>query len=939
MSAKKSPTMSADDPLLNAVTSLGRDMFSRSLVLVFDAATGELCHASVAALSLLELAEDALSSSTFAQLCAAGDQDISDVWWGLAAGGGAEWSGHLTATLSMTETPVRFRAVPVPSGDEVREIAVLAEAVSLAAPATAAVATPDGPWTALHSVVGVIEYDADGNVTFANDRACMALEFYGGDLVGRNHDTLWPPAQTATPDYIEFWEKLRQGRIVEGRHPHLSSEGNDVWLQSTFVPVRGPDGSVTRVVQCLMDVTEDGVAAARNRMQLDALLSGLPVIEYDVEGHVLTANGSALAALGLGPEEITGKHLRRLTDAEFSRSRPFTDAWTSALQGLSQVIDIQHVRKDRGPLWTRSAILPVKTVAGAVDRLLEVLVDIHEMRERLGGLEVRHAAMNSVMSVLEMDLTGRITAANPNACGMFDSKRADLCALNYQSLLPQEFGASQRYRAFVDRLARGETVSGTFERVKPDGRTIWVRSHHLPLLREGQESPEAIMLLMSDVTEEQVRHIETESKLAAIERSMAIAQFGLDGTIEWANQIFIDALGYTVEELRGRNIATIRPIEQAEDHRANWDKLVKGEFIDGETQLIGSQGREVWMRGAFNPVFGADGKVIRIIAFTSVITMDKLHTHDLEQKWQGVSQTLALAEFDTDGRVLTASEGFLRMIGYSLREIVGQHHSMFCSADHIRSEEYRDFWLSLGKGETRRGSFHNIARFDRDLHLAASYGPVRGTSGQVEKVLMCGYEVSEHMALRLQVSDMAERVRDEMQNILRSHGAMRNGAAELSANLVRDRSTMETGAAALHVGLSELDAVKGSIDNVTQITEVLRDIAVQTNLLAFNAAIEAARAGEHGIGFSVVADDVRKLAESNSVAARDISRHLASVSEALARGRQSTTQTLGIVGETVGSMSADVERVAGLVGECDLQVRATDAIAELVDQVRASAAA
>jgi methyl-accepting chemotaxis protein len=366
---------------------------------------------------------------------------------------------------------------------------------------------------------------------------------------------------------------------------------------------------------------------------------------------------------------------------------------------------------------------------------------------------------------------------------------------------------------------------------------------------------------------------------------------------------------------------------------------VKGEFIDGEAQLIGGQGREVWMRGAFNPVFGGDGKVIRIIAFTSVITMDKLHTHDLEEKWKGVSQAVAAAEFDPDGRILSASDGFLRMIGYSLREVVGQHHSMFCSADHVRTEEYRDFWMSLGKGEERRGRYHHVARFDRDLYVKAHYGPIRGTSGQVEKILMCGYEVSDHMALRHEVSQTADRVRDEMQGILRSHGALRTSAAELSSKLTREREMVEAGSVALQGGLTELDVVKGAVESVSQITEVLRDIAVQTNLLAFNAAIEAARAGEHGIGFSVVADDVRKLAESNSVAARDIGRHLQAVTESLARGRDSANRTLGLVGEVAGDLAADTGRVTGLVEECDLQVRATDAIAELVDRLRAAAAA
>jgi methyl-accepting chemotaxis protein len=209
----------------------------------------------------------------------------------------------------------------------------------------------------------------------------------------------------------------------------------------------------------------------------------------------------------------------------------------------------------------------------------------------------------------------------------------------------------------------------------------------------------------------------------------------------------------------------------------------------------------------------------------------------------------------------------------------------------------------------------------------------------VEKVLMCGYEVSDHMALRRDVGEVAERVRDEMQNILRSHGALRTGAADLSSKLMRERGMVEAGSSSLQSGLTEFDEVKGAIDSVSQITEVLRDIAVQTNLLAFNAAIEAARAGEHGIGFSVVADDVRKLAESNSVAARDIGRHLQAVSESLTRGRENATRTLGMVSEVAGDLAVDSERVAGLVAECDLQVRATDAIADLVDRLRTTAAA
>ena len=937
MTARKAPTPTLDEGLTHVATAIGKDIVSRSLTLVFDADTGTLWHASVEAIGLLELSEEALSSSSFTDLCDAEDRDVADIWWSIAAGESTEWTGHLTASLSMTRTRVRFHAIHAATGEDAKSVAVLAQRLEETTQASAGAKAGEGPWAALHDFVGLIEYDTDGKVLSTNDRAAMALDYMEGDLAGRNHESLWPKSSTATPAYIEFWEKLRQGRIVEGRHQHLSAEGGELWLQSTFVPVRGDDGRVTRVLQCLMDVSDEAAAAARNKTLIDAVYEGFAVIEHDPEGHVVTANAPMLDLLGQTAKELGGKHYRRLMDPEFARTQRFLDAWNTALKGVPQIVDVHHLQKNGRAIWTRSTLLPTKNAAGEVERLIEIAVDIHEMHERLEALTLRNAASNSVMPAMEMDLTGKVLSANPPACSLFDTKQSDLCAVNFRALVPRDFGSSKGYQAFFDRLSRGESVSGTFQRLRPDGETLWVRGHHIPLRVEGGDIVDRILVLMNDVTEEHVRQIEAESKLAALDSTMAIAEFDLEGTIERTNKIFDDALGFTSQELRGRALANLVPQDEVEPHRARWEMLRSGERIKTQTRLTGNQGQEVWIDGSFNPVVHIDGKISGIIGFASIITSEKLHKHDLEEKWTALTRSLALAEFDPDGRVLSASEGFLRMIGYSLREIVGQHHSMFCSADHIRSDEYRDFWLSLGKGESRSGRFSNIARFDRDLHISGSYHPVRGTGGEVIKVLMCGYEVSDHEDLRKKVNDTAEEIRDEMQKILQSHATLRSLATDVASTLESERGIMEAGSSALSGGLSELDTALGAVDSVARVTEVLRDIAIQTNLLAFNAAIEAARAGEHGIGFSVVADDVRKLAENNSEAARDIVRHLQIVSEGLARSRESTGRTMGLVRDVTSDIAVQTERVAGLVETCDLQLDATDAISQVVDKLRAAA--
>jgi methyl-accepting chemotaxis protein len=938
MTAKNAPDPGTPDFMDAAALALGRDLLAHAIVLVFDAGTEILVEASAAAIGLLELSEDALSANGIRDLCAAEGQDTDEIWWKLAAGSGAEWEGRLTAILSMTQTPVRFRAVHAQAPDGAR-IAVVAEPIAEPARSVAASAPDIGPLAALENYVGIIEFDTDGNVVSANDRAAMALEYYGEGLVGRNHETLWPASETSTPAYIEFWEKLRQGRIVEGRHLHVSAEGASLHFQSTFVPVRGSDGTVSRVVQCLMDVTEEASRAAEDRRMLEALRAVVPVIEYDPEGHVTMANAPMLAALGRAAEDVIGKHQRRLMDAEFVRAQGFTEAWAAAQQGSARMVDVEHVGADRSKLWMRTAFVPLKGSDGRVERIVELGMDIHAMRERLDRLELRYAAINSAFAILEVDNAAKIVSANAEGRKLFGAKQAELVGESHKSLVPHALASAQSYQGLMDKLMRGETVSGVFERTRIDETPIWVKCHHIPLMRDGAEAPETILMVNTDVTEERLLGIENEGKIKAIESSMVVVELDLDGSIIWANRVFRETAGYTQEDLRGRRHATLcTPEEAASDaYRAFWERLRSGEIVKGEVRRIGNGGEEIWLQAAYNPIAGPDGKPMKVINYAQIVTDRKLKAHDLAEKLQAVLEAGLVAEFDPDGRILSASESFLRLVGYSLREIVGQHHSMFCAADFARSQAYRDLWLALGKGEIRSGRFHHVARFDRDLHLLATYSPIRDTSGEVAKIMLSGYDVTDHMALRQQSLEVADRVRDELQGILRSHAAVRNVSTEVASQLSSERGSLEAGSSALGGSISEMEAVTAAIDNLGRATEVLRDIALQTNLLAFNAAIEAARAGEHGIGFAVVADDVRKLAESNSVAARDISRHLQIVSQGLARGNEGASRMLAAISEVSFDLVKEADRIGQLDGDCDLQVRAAEAIAELVDALRVSA--
>ncbi|MEH3047737.1 methyl-accepting chemotaxis protein [Sphingomonas adhaesiva] len=201
--------------------------------------------------------------------------------------------------------------------------------------------------------------------------------------------------------------------------------------------------------------------------------------------------------------------------------------------------------------------------------------------------------------------------------------------------------------------------------------------------------------------------------------------------------------------------------------------------------------------------------------------------------WQAIDQSQLVIEFDPDGRVLWANHGFLVAMGYTLAEVVGQHHRMFCAGDYAASPTYVAFWRKLRLGAFEGGRFQRVARDGHAVWLHATYTPIVGADGAVERIVKFASDVTAQVRME---SELEQRL-DESQ---------------------RYREEASSRQVAMETLLAELGGVVDAIAN----------IASQTNLLALNASIEAARAGAAGRGFAVVAGEVKKLASDTQAATK-----------------------------------------------------------------------
>lgn len=235
----------------------------------------------------------------------------------------------------------------------------------------------------------------------------------------------------------------------------------------------------------------------------------------------------------------------------------------------------------------------------------------------------------------------------------------------------------------------------------------------------------------------------SKAVLDALGRSQAIIEFNLDGTIIDANENFCRALGYEPAEIRGKHhrIFCDPAYTQTQDYRDFWAMLNRGQFESREYKRIRKDGREVWIQASYNPVF-KNGKLWKIVKFATDVTAAKQKAAEDAGKLDAISRVQATIEFTPTGDILTANENFLATLGYSLDEIVGKHHQMFCEPDYVRSEAYREFWRTLAAGQFVAQEFKRIGKGGKSVWIQASYNPIFDSNGRVFKVVKYATDIT-----------------------------------------------------------------------------------------------------------------------------------------------------------------------------------------------------
>ncbi len=257
-----------------------------------------------------------------------------------------------------------------------------------------------GQITAINRSQAVIHFAPDGTILDANPHFLAAMGYRADEIVGRHHRMFVTADEAEAPDYREFWARLARGEYHGGEFKRRGKDGAEIWIQATYNPILDAAGRTLKIVKYATDITAAKQHAADTAGKIEAALRSQAVIEFDMDGIILDANGHFLTAMGYTLDEIVGRHHRLFVSPDQAASRSYAEFWESLRAGRYASAVYQRLGKGGREVWIQATYTPVLDLNGRPSKVIKFATDVtHSMTVRAAAIATAEQTLTRVQAV------------------------------------------------------------------------------------------------------------------------------------------------------------------------------------------------------------------------------------------------------------------------------------------------------------------------------------------------------------------------------------------------------------------------------------------------------------------------------------------------------------------------------------------------------------
>ncbi len=352
---------------------------------------------------------------------------------------------------------------------------------------------------AINKSQATIQFKPDGTIIKANDNFLKAMGYTLAEIQGKHHRMFVAPDYASSDEYRAFWDRLAKGEYQAAQFQRFGKGGKEIWIEASYNPVLDKQGKPYKVLKIATDITHEKLRNADYVGQISAIAKSQAVIEFNMDGTILTANDNFLNAMGYTLEEIRGQHHRIFADAAFAASAEYHAFWEKLRRGEYSANEYQRFGKGGREVWIQASYNPIMDMNGNPFKVVKYAVDITKEKLRNADYSGQIAAIGKSQAVIEFNMDGTIITANDNFLKTMGYGLEEIRGQHHRMFAGAALAASPEYEAFWEKLRRGEYAADEYQRFGKGGREVWIQASYNPIL-DMSGKPFKVVKYATDIT-------------------------------------------------------------------------------------------------------------------------------------------------------------------------------------------------------------------------------------------------------------------------------------------------------------------------------------------------------------------------------------------------------------------------------------------------------